>query len=160
MSKLLRIIGKLPIPTALKLEWQRELLDYIYAKEISIARKSQDHQKIEEIEHERRFEIDLHTEELDLFITKQLLKKANKLRVPTPHRYNADKTESDHWYEGHYTMRWMLTNKGVTTIRDEIRRELKARHEVRAQLVVWLSALTGVIGAITGLVALLSQRSP
>lgn len=160
MSKILRIVGKLPIPAALKLEWQREILDCIYAKEIATARKSQDHQRIEEIEHEQRFEIDLHTEEFDLFITKQLLKKANKLRVPTPHRYNPDKTESDHWYEGHYTARWLLTNKGVTAIRDEIRHELKARHEVRAQWVVWLSALTGVIGAITGLVAVLAQQAP
>lgn len=48
----------------------------------------------------------------------------------------------------------------MTAIRDEIRHELKARHEVRAQWVVWLSALTGVIGAITGLVAVLAQQAP
>jgi hypothetical protein len=160
MSFLLRLIAKLPIPTEPRLAWQRTLLDHTYAKEISAARKLKNKEKLESLERDHRFEIDLCDEEEDAHLTKTLLSQARRLHVPVPHRYNEDKTESDHWYEGHYTGRWHLTPRGVAALREEIRRELKARHEGRAQWVVWLSALTGVIGAITGLVALLTHKSP
>ena len=160
MPSLLRVVARLPIPTETRLGWQRTLLDRAYAKDISEARKLKDKAKIESLERDHRFEIDLHDEDEDAYITRKLLAKARRLRVPIPHHYNEDKTESEHWYEGRYTFRLYLTTKGVAAIREEIRRELKARHEARAHWVVWLSALTGVIGAITGLVALLAHKAP
>lgn len=160
MPSLLRLVAKLPIQTETTLAWQRTLLDRAYAKNILAARKLKDKEKVKSLERDHRFEIDLHDEEEDAHLTKALLGKARRLRVPVPHRYNEDKTESEHWYEGHYTGRWHLTSRGVAALREEIRREFKARHEGRAQWVVWLSALTGVIGAVTGLVALLAHKSP
>jgi hypothetical protein len=157
MPSLFRVIARLPIPTETRLAWQRSLLDRSYAKDIAAARKLKDKEKVQSLERDHRFEIDLHDEEEDAYITKRLLAKARRLRVPIPHRYNEDKTESEHWYEGHYTGRWYFTTRGVAALREEIRRELRARHEARSQWVVWLSALTGVIGALTGLVALLMR---
>lgn len=159
MISLLRIVAKLPVPTEWRLSWQRTLLDRAYAKDISAARKLKDREKVESLECDHRFEIDLHDEEEDAYLTKKLLSKARKLRVPVPHRYNEDKTESEHWYEGRYTGRWYLTTRGFSALREEIRREVKARHESRAQWIVWLSALTGVIGAATGLIALLLHKA-
>ena len=160
MPFLLRLVSKLPIPTETRLAWQRTLLDRAYGKDISAARKLKDKDKVESLERDHRFEIDLHDEEEDSHLTKKLLAKARRLRVPVPHRYNDDKTESEHWYEGQYTGRWYLTTSGFSALREEIRREEKARHEARAHWVVWLSGLTGVIGAVTGLVALLAHKSP
>ncbi len=160
MPSLLQIVGKLPIPTEMRLAWQRTLLGRAYAKDIAQARKHKDREKVISLEHDHRFEIDLHDEDEDAFVTKKLLAKARRLRVSIPHRHNEDKTESEHWYEAYYTGRWYLTNRGIAALREEIRRELKARHESRSQWVVWLSALTGVVGAITGLVALLTHASP
>ncbi len=158
MSRLLRFITKMPLPTDTKLGWQRLLLDRSYAQDISAARKAKDTAKVQSLESVRRFEIDMHDEEEDAYVTKQLLKKARSLRVPVPHRYNEDKSESEHWYEGHYTGGWYLTNRGIASLREEIRREQKARHEIRAQWVVWVPALTGLVGTITGLVALLGHK--
>ena len=160
MISLLRIVTKLPVPTGWRMAWQRALLDRAYAKDISAARKHKDNEKVESLERDHRFEIDLHDEEEDAYLTKKLLSKARQLRVPVPHRYNEDKTESEHWHEGDYTGRWFLTTRGFSALREEIRREIKARHESRAHWVVWLSALTGVIGAVTGLVALLLHKAP
>jgi hypothetical protein len=160
MPSLLRIVARLPIPTETKLAWQRSLLDRTYATAIAEARRLKDKEKIESLEHEHRFEIDVHDEDEDAYVTKRLLAKARRLRVPIPHRYNEDKTASDDWYEGHYTGRWYLTTKGIVALRDEVRKELRARHEARSQWVIWLSALTGVIGALTGLVALLMRKLP
>ena len=58
-------------------------------------------------------------------------------------------------YEGSQTGGWYLTVSGIREVRAEIRQAQKSRHEQRAHLVVWISAITGVIGAITGLVAVL-----
>ena len=160
MPFLLRLVTKLPIPAEPRLAWQRTLLDRAYGKDISAARKLKDQSKVESLERDHRFEIDLYDEEEDSHLTKKLLAKARRLRVPVPHRYNDDKTESEHWYEGQYTVRWYLTTSGFSALREEIRREVKARHEARAHWVVWLSGLTGIIGAVTGLVALLIHKSP
>jgi len=160
MPFLLRLVAKLPIPTWTRLAWQRTLLDRAYTKNILAARQLKDEEKVESLERDHRFELDLHDEEEDAHLTRTLLGQARRLHVPVPHRYNDDKTESEHWYEGPYTGRWYLTSRGIAALREEIRREVKARHEGRAQWVVWLSALTGVIGAITGLVALLTHKSP
>ncbi len=103
-----------------------------------------------------RFELELQDE--DAHLTKQLLRKARALRVPIPHSRNEDGTISNQWYEGSQTGGRYLTVSGIKALREEIRCESKAHHESRAQLVVWLSALTGVIGAITGLIALMAQK--
>jgi hypothetical protein len=160
MSFLLRIAAKLPIPAKTRLACQRTLLDRTYAKSIAIARKANDKAKVQSLEHDHRLELEMQDEEEDANLTNSLLAKARRLHVPVPHRYNTDKTESEHWYESHYTGRWSLTARGVASLREEIRREEKARHEGRAQWIVWLSALTGVIGTITGLVALLMRKCP
>lgn len=137
---------------------RRKWLQSEYAKEIKTAQKNGEFQKASEIENTRRMELDLHDEQEDEYITNRLLDQARRFRVPIPHRYSPDNTESDHWYEGHYTGQWYLTDLGVSTLRSEIRNEQKARHEIRAQWVVWLSGLTGLLGAATGLVALLASK--
>jgi hypothetical protein len=160
MPSLLYVVARLPIPTEARLAWQRTLLDRAFAEDIAAARRLRDNEKVKSLEQDHRFQIELHDEDEDAYLTRKLLGTARRLRVPITHRYNEDKTESDHWYEGHYTHGWYLTTKGVAALREEIRRELKARYEARAQWVIWLSALTGVIGAVTGLVALLTHRAP
>jgi hypothetical protein len=159
MSFILRLLSKIPVLTETQLAWQRSLLDRAYAKDISAARKSGDREEVESLESTHRFELELHDEEEDRFITRNLLARARRLRVPIPRRYNEDGSESDHWYEGRNTGRWSLTASGVCALRDEIRRELKARYELRSLWTVWLSAVTGLIGAATGFVALLAQKA-
>ena len=141
------------MPAGLRLSWQRSLLERAYARDLAAAKKQNDSKKIEEIESDWRFEIDLHTEDEDIHLTRRLLAQARHLRLPIPHIYNQDNSLSEHWQETHHTGRWRLTATGVAVLRKEIRREIKTRHELHAHWAVWLSALTGVIGAITGLVA-------
>jgi len=159
MLSFVRIIRWLPLSQEAKLAWSRDWLDWSYAKDIAVARKANDRARAQSLEENRQFEIDLHDEDEDAHITKTLLRTARRLRVPIPHRYNGDRSESDLWYEGRFTGRWCLTSKGVSAVREEIRRELKARHEAKSHWVVWLSALTGLVGAVAGLVALLLHKS-
>jgi hypothetical protein len=158
MLVILRMVGKLPFFNEIRLEWQRVLLDRYYAVVIAEARKSPDNAKVQELEQSYRFEIDMHAEEEDALITKKLLQSARRLRVLVPQRYNYDKNEKYQWYEGRFSGEWYLTAEGIAALRDEIRREQKARQESRSHLIVWISALTGIVGAISGLVALLIHK--
>jgi len=159
MATLFKMVSKSPIPRSLKLEWQRNLLERAYSSDIAKARKAKDEEKARELIEEQRFEMDMHQEDEDKYITDMLLRQARKLRAPIPHKKDDSDKESDHWYQGHYTGRWYLTNIGISALRKEIRSEIKELHEVRSKWVVWLSALTGIIGAITGLVAVVSKLS-
>lgn len=52
----------------------------------------------------------------------------------------------------------VLASIGVSSLRNEIRKEQKAIHEIRTQWIVWISGLTGLIGTITGLIALIITK--
>jgi hypothetical protein len=156
MPPLSRILARLPVPTETRLAWQRALLDRAYAKSIAEARTANDMAKVQSLESDHRFEIAVHEEDEDGYVTRQLLSKARRLRIPIPHLYDENQNESKHWYQGHMSGRWYLSPQGEAALRDEIRKELKARHDARSQWVVWISVLTGLIGALTSLVALLS----
>ena len=158
MTVLLGVVAKAPLPKALRLSWQRGLVDRAYRADIDRARLAKDNEKIQSLENDRRFEIDLIEEEDDQLLSGQLIRQARRLRVPIPHRFKEDGTPSEHWYEGRYLGGWHLTNEGVARLRDELRKEHRARHDSRAQWVVWVSALTGVIGALTGLIAVLTHK--
>lgn len=158
MKIYLHILRFLPITKGVRLSMKRRWLQSEYSKDIKAAQKSMDFQKAKKIRDSYRMELDLHDEEEDEYVTQQLLDKARKFRVPIPHRFNPDNTESDHWYEGHYTGQWYLTFVGVSALRNEIRKEQKARHEIGTRWVVWLSGLTGLVGSVTGLIALLIKK--
>jgi hypothetical protein len=105
--------------------------------------------------YERR----LMHEERQLFITRKYLRKANRLLVPVP-GYDSDplslsytskswgRTENYDFY---------LTDEGLATVREEIEKERKRRRESRAHWVQLISALTGLIGTIAGLFAVLNK---
>lgn len=155
MPNLLRLIRYVPAPREWKSEWRRTLLERAYVKDITTAKAKRDRERAESLESDHRFEIQIYEEEADLELTRYLIRQARRLHVPLPRYKNDDGSESEHWYEGSLTRCRTLTTEGVARLRDDIRREKKVRHESKAVWIPWLSAITGAIGAATGLVALL-----
>lgn len=158
MSRLYRLTHRL-LPARTRLAWSRSRIESGYAKDIAAACRTKNHDEVLSLESARLFELGLQQEEEDSHLTKQLRRKARRLRVPIPRVCNEDGSISDQWYEGSQTGGWYLTDAGIRSLREEIRKEQKARHEGRAQFIVWLSAITGIVGAITGLVAVLQKSS-
>lgn len=157
MSRIYRITRKL-LPVSTQLAWSRSRIERGYGRDIAIATRTKSREEVREIESAMRFELDLQSEEEDAYLTRQLRRQAARLRIPIPLIHAEDGAISDQWYQGDQTGGWYLTLSGIRALREEIRHELKARHEHRVQLVVWLSAITGIIGAITGLVSVVQKH--
>lgn len=157
MVNMYRLIGRLPIPERIKLAWKRSHLNGLFAKKITKAREAKKTEEVNSLEAEHMFELDWLNEEEDVYITQHLLHLARRLRVPIPRYHNSNGSETGLWEKGQYTGDHYLTVEGIAALRKEIRQELKAQHEMRAHWAVWLAALTGVIGALTGLVALIKN---
>ncbi len=145
------------MPFGTRLTLHRSQLERTHAQKIAAARSQNDREKIRELEENHQIEMDMIREEQDVHFTDQLVARAMRLRVPVPHIYNADSTESDQWYQERYCGRRSLTSRGISALRDEIRKEEKARHESRLRAGAWIAALTGLIGALTGLVSAISH---
>lgn len=57
------------------------------------------------------------------------------------------------WEESEFTQRWRLTPKAFNELRNAVRAEQKARHEMWQSHIVGIGAATGLIGALTGLIS-------
>jgi len=85
-------------------------------------------------------------EQIDSLITSHLIRRARRLFIPVPAR-----SEEDMWNKLSYESGRTLTAHGITELRKRIRSENRDR---RGVLIAVLSTLTGIIGALTGLVAI------
>lgn len=146
------------LPTSWDLRWSRSAIQRGYEPQIEAARQARDHKAVAQLEDSKRWELQLIDELEDEQLTAALLKKARRLKVPIPRRWSKDGAESEHWYQGSQTGQWYLTVLGAQSIRREIREEQRQIHELRSRLLPWLTAISGVIGTLTGLIAILGSR--
>lgn len=105
-------------------------------------------EEIQSLEHQLYFEDRMIDEEIAILTTDYLLGKAKRHFVPIPSRdkngiWEKCKTISN---------RYVLTNRGISQLRSSLRKNRKEQIEI---IIMILAALTGIIGAVTGLVAVI-----
>lgn len=88
--------------------------------------------------------------EIQRIMSNSLIAEANKLMLPLPD--HNDKEMWDNYYLGNITV---LTKKGLSSVRAQIRRE---RKENTDQYLPWLALIVGLIGALTGLLSILKSK--
>ncbi|MCX5635356.1 MAG: hypothetical protein NTW55_05930 [Planctomycetota bacterium] len=128
-----------------KLERQCNKIKKGYLKD----RKGLSGDKLEELDSEEYSEVIPILGEIATIKTQRFCQIANRLMIPLP-----DIQDKELWEDNPYVRTRTLSAKGFSELRKSIRQEKK---EIREGFVVWLAALTGVIGAITGLAAVLSR---
>jgi hypothetical protein len=158
IPNIFQVIDHLPLPKSLRLSWQKLYLDGAYRRDIRTAKIAKDYENIDILRCEHGNEIDLIEEEEDSLFTNHLLRQAQRFRVPIPSYYTYDKKQSDDWRQGRNLGLRCLTDQGIAKLREEIRKEMRWKHERRAHYVAWFSAIIGVIGALTGLIAVLYRK--
>ncbi len=110
-------------------------------------------EQIDSLSADYRFETDMLDDEIALTITKFWVSKAEGLFLPIPER-----DDNALWAETtQIPDRRVLTPKGVTMVRSQVRAERKAQMETWLPL---LAAVTGLIGTLIGFVAILKKGGP
>ena len=77
------------------------------------------------------------------------MERARKLEVPEPERNELDGL----WERGRMYRGWLLTDEGFSNLRTAVRREQRDRYENALR---WSGVFIGVVGAISGLIAVIS----
>jgi hypothetical protein len=100
-------------------------------------------------------EIELADDDISLLVTNRLTALAEDFLIPVPANVTkrGDFPEDDAaWIESPITGRWHLSRAAAADLRAAIRKEERERSELAFR---YLAGMTGVIGTLIGLVALL-----
>jgi hypothetical protein len=151
---------RLPVVGRLLDDRARRRCEDEYRAAIESARRAGDSARLVELQQEKHWNDEIEHDERELACTQSLTREAHQLRVPLPARppYSDDPEDNEFWswsrvYGQHY-----LSPTGYSTLRDSIRREREAQRGERNHLLQWIAAVTGLIGALTGLGAILIPR--
>lgn len=126
------------------LQVSRAKMVLAYRNDAEVARRARDWNKLQELEQAEWFEVSLLDEQIDYLVSQRLLSRAEREIVAVP----AD--GEDFWEKGHQTGRRYLSRKGIIELRRELRNEASERSSL---VLAWGGWATGLIGAITGLAA-------
>lgn len=129
-------------------------------RDLQDARDKGDRQRVLELEQERHAEEQFNWEEEQIAHTKRLIEEAQKWRAPLPPHEAPDPATGSHrptsyWTRSHSFGQSYLTEEGQARARENIRIERRWVFEQRGHIIAWLSALTGLIAALTGLFAVI-----
>lgn len=132
-----------------KLFRQKESLRSAFTSDIRKAQKGCKSRKdIQSLEHQSCFEESIIDEEIAILATDNLIRKAKRRFMPIP-SHDTDGM----WVQCNtISNRYVLTNQGISQLRSSLHKERKEHAEL---VVMVLAVLTGIIGAITGLVAVI-----
>jgi len=103
-----------------------------------------------ELGHDFHFEHLLAGDEMIRLTSSYYVRVANRMLIPVPEF----KAEGGAWVESQQTGLYHLTPQALHDLRATIRAEGKAR---RDEWSVWLVLVTGVIGALSGLIAIIKK---
>jgi hypothetical protein len=135
-----------------KLFKQKKSIHDTFTKEIHSAQnEGKSRKEIDSIEAEAYFERRWIDENISILVTDYLIRNANRRFVPVPSR-----DENGMWEECDIvSKRYVLTNAGISKLQTSLRLDNKERNEIALKI---LAAITGIIGAATGLLAVWLSR--
>ncbi len=106
--------------------------------------------ELHELGHNSHFEQLLADDEMIRLTSFYYLRLANRMLIPVPEF----KTEGGVWVESQRTGQYHLTPQALHDLRATIRAEKKARRE---EWTIWLALGMGLIGTLSGLIAIIKK---
>jgi hypothetical protein len=139
-----------------RLQAQKRRTQLSYRKDIQDARTQKlGRAEVEKLERNEMSEVGWIQDEIAELQTRRLFRRAEKYLVPTP-EFDRD---GPNWSQSQMTGEWHLTRVGLAALRAAIRQEQKERREAVQGRLIWISMLTGLIGALTGLASVLHKSN-
>lgn len=134
--------------------WELSKLHRLRSKTVGMFKQLQEkarkekkpREDIQSLISEEIFEVDMIDDEIEILESRYLIESARQLILPIP---DFD-INSDTWKESKITRRFRLSKKAMVDMRSLVRKERKERRE---GIMLWLASLIGIIGALSGLLA-------
>jgi hypothetical protein len=126
--------------------------DQLYARHLRDAEKKGDRDEIDSLHAEWRSDRELEQDEVDRLTTRRWERRATYHRIPIPPHGHAP-----YWEQG--ARGYRLTVEGIDFIENRIYEKRKRRWEFWFQFVPVIAAVAGLIGTLTGLVAVWHHHS-
>jgi hypothetical protein len=136
-----------------KLNRKRKKEVSIVSKLAAEARKTGGDRKAQEVWQSESFDIDMIDDEILALRSRYLISKAFKRFLPTPGVSEKDGM----WEHSNFTGKYHLTEEGIREVHGMIRKDTKEIMELLSYWSPWIGLLIGLIGAITGLVAIIKR---
>lgn len=150
-----QLLNKSPIGEGRRLRLRRYFMDREIAKEQREIHKNGGNPKEDWEPGNWDIEYRMLEEDEASFHSRYLLRRARELRIPTPAVFEGTKVSADYERSGINGNFYYLSIIGEQKLRTAIREEEKYISERWARRIPYITALSGLIGTATGLVALL-----
>ena len=105
--------------------------------------------ELQELHADESSEVSPLLEDIEVLKTRRFVKIADRLMVPLP-----DRNDEELWEDSTCGTTKVLTAKGYWELKTLIRQDKRERSQLA---LMWLAALTGIIGVTTGLLAVLGR---
>ncbi len=126
-----------------------------FEKRIREARTSGDSVEVQRLRHELLTDLGELSQLRREVLSKPWLEKAERLEVDSPPYTDEDGELSEFWSQGALDGEFFLTARGLAELKQDVRTELRWKHEVQSHWKGWGAVITGLIGALIGLVSVL-----
>lgn len=152
-----RLLHSLPISQGMRLHLQRYLMDKEVDRETRAALKNG--ASPDDVWQHGNWQIEYQFLEDDeaRYHSRQLLGRARRLRIPVPPLMDGNALSNDYQRSDVDGGRYFLSIAGEQKVRAAIREEERYRSERWARRIPYITALAGLIGTATGLIALLTR---
>jgi hypothetical protein len=152
-----RLLNITPMPEGMRLRLRRYFMEREVDQERRRFIKNEGHLTEFWANGHWQFEYQFLEEDEASFHSRQLLGRARELRITTPPLFVGDVLSPDYQRSALDGHRYYLSLAGEQKVRSAIREEEKYRSERWSRRIPYITALSGLIGTITGLVALLAK---
>jgi hypothetical protein len=109
--------------------------------------------QLEQLNSEEIYELSIISEKIYQLHSERITAQAERYLVPVP---QIDHPGSD-WEVARISGRWRLRREALVALLAAIRNEQAKRREAAQGNVIWVAALTGMVGTVIGLVCVLSR---
>jgi hypothetical protein len=150
-----------PLPEAVefrlklrRLQREKSRLYDLYARAHEEYRRlDADDEEIKQLNYEERYNVGIVDEQIYQVHFERITAHAERLSISIPdHQQNRE-----HWEVAPLTGRWRLRREALRNLLTAIREVQKERQQAMQAKLIWVTAATGMMGALTGLMSVLHR---
>lgn len=152
---------RFPLPEAIefrlklrRLQREKSRLYELYARgHEEYRRLDADDEEIKQLNHEERYNVGIVDEQIYQVHFERITAQAERLSISIlDHQQNRE-----HWEVAPLSGRWRLRREALHNLLTAIREVQKERQQAMQAKLIWVTAVTGMVGALTGLMSVLSR---